>query len=99
MRMPIGEACYTVGQQNGEVYARSGDANEVACTSGSAATCAGCRTESNCASGDCEWKNRRCQPSDPDYTMAPGAVCGNNFEAITTGGRLQGCSRGAWLLR
>jgi len=85
MRMPIGEVCYTVGQENGETYARSGGADDVACTSGSAATCAGCRTQSNCASGDCQWKSGRCQPSDPDFTMAPGAVCGANFEAITTG--------------
>merc|ERR1719245_2293805 len=47
-------------------------------------TCAGCRTESNCG-GDCQWKNGACKPKDQDYTMNPGAVCGNDFEAITTG--------------
>jgi len=29
-----------------------------------------------------EWA---CAPSDPDYNMYPGAVCGKNFQAITTG--------------
>jgi len=89
MRMPIGEVCHTIGQQNGETYSRAGNAEEVACTSGwrstTALTCAGCRTQSNCDSGDCEWKNGACVTTDPDYNIFPGAVCGKNFEAITTG--------------
>lgn len=83
MTMPIGEVCYTVGQQDGEFFHRAGGADEVACASGTAMTCAGCRTQANCG-GDCAWKNSACLPADQDYSMSPGGKCGAGFEPITT---------------
>jgi len=84
MTIPIGEVCYTIGQEDGEFYARAGEAEEVSCASGVAMTCAGCRTQSNCG-GDCAWKNGMCKPAQQEYNMNPGAVCGEGTEPITTG--------------
>jgi hypothetical protein len=86
MRLPIGEVCYTIGQEDGEFYHHVGTDDGVACASGRAMTCAGCRPQSNCG-GDCEWKRGACKPQDEDYSMSPGAVCGGDYEAITSGWR------------